>query len=451
MPRWVFFDEKCAPMRPMKRRRREREAEGEPAKRPAAAEGRPPPLRAACRGEYVHPALRCAAVQRKGFGCVTSAKLRAGELLLVARGLRFSSASAEPGRRDGGLFLAEALQQLGALVHGDAADATALLGSWRGLCPREPSVALRAPLLAQTATLTELLALHGANCGVRGIGDLVDLVLKIECNAFAGGLFPLAACLNHSCRPNVAVTLRRAKSLGPGGEESETSTHETRALRDIGAGEELCIHYLGLAAQHRGRWERRHVLSNGPRGFICCCAGCASCAGDAAGSMRCTHGARDESDGDSTAAAAAAAVRPIEWLEMLANRERRDISSGWCTQTALDRWAACGRCCSKGRTCRPAATAADLRACERALQAAPSADDLHAPRWGVSLEPACLSPQLSRRLSAICNPTRYCNLAHLYFLLLHMCLAVARGGDEAGGGGHTPAPLAAIHIVGGAC
>ena len=212
---------------------------------------------------------------------------------------------------------------------------------------------------------------------MEGVNDLVDLVLKIECNAFEGGIFPLAACFNHSCRANVAVALQQRDRAGlpRGGEE----VYEARALTDVAAGEELCINYLGLVAQHRGRWERQAQLQRGPRGFVCSCAACAG-ADAGAGTLRCAHGECGEAGGMGTAS-----TPPMEWMAALAEGEKRSTDDGcWCVQTALDCWSPCERCSSAGRTtCRPAASAAELTACERALRASPSAEELRAPYWGL--------------------------------------------------------------------
>ena len=75
-----------------------------------------------------------------------------GELLLRARGLRFSAASSADAERTGSAFLAESLQQLCELRAGspaDLADADALLRGWRRLCPRPVPSAAKAPLEAQ--------------------------------------------------------------------------------------------------------------------------------------------------------------------------------------------------------------------------------------------------------------------------------------------------------------
>jgi hypothetical protein len=453
----------------------------------SSEQDKPPPLRAACRGEHVHAALHCAPSEGGGFGCVAAAGLVPGELLLVARGLRFSSASATPECRDGGLFLAEALQQLQALTTADPSDAAALLRSWRALCPRPPVPhAQRAPLLAQSAALAEVLAQHGPRCGV-STDELVDLVLKIECNAFEGGHFPLAACFNHSCRPNVAMALqprrrRRQQEEEEGEEEGEgEEVYEARALVGVGAGEELCINYLGLPAQHRGRWERRAQLARGPRGFVCRCAACAGvgAGADDSGTLRCAHDAQQHHGTDDEASSTSCASGDYAWLVNLADEKRhcRRRSGSWCVQTALESWSACERCSGGSASaaaggdrdrprCRPAASAAELAECERVLRAPPAnAAELWAPRWGVrsssSLAPATARPR-PLGSAAACGPWHPMHVAKAaewqqccggVWVICHVlgcCVAcVARGGDEAGRGRHAPAALATLHGLGG--
>ncbi|PSK57777.1 Vacuolar protein sorting-associated protein 17 [Elsinoe australis] len=72
------------------------------------------------------------------------------------------------------------------------------------------------------------------------------------------GLFPLAARLNHSCRPNVFH--RHNHLIG------RLTIH---ALRDIEAGEEVCTSYIDVVHPMR---ERRRILRHW--GFKCACGEC---------------------------------------------------------------------------------------------------------------------------------------------------------------------------------
>jgi hypothetical protein len=77
------------------------------------------------------------------------------------------------------------------------------------------------------------------------------------------GMFTLHSCFNHSCDPNVAVSFGVDSEIG------------VVALRDIAAGEELCITYIAqvyLALEPAAK--RRERLR--PYFFVCQCAKCAA-------------------------------------------------------------------------------------------------------------------------------------------------------------------------------
>ena len=71
------------------------------------------------------------------------------------------------------------------------------------------------------------------------------------------GLFPLCSILNHSCYPNTIYT-------------SHLSSLSMRVIREVAAGEELTVNYVGL---YGGRWERRRELRDSKK-FDCRCRRC---------------------------------------------------------------------------------------------------------------------------------------------------------------------------------
>ncbi|OBZ67855.1 SET domain-containing protein 5 [Grifola frondosa] len=75
------------------------------------------------------------------------------------------------------------------------------------------------------------------------------------------GVFLLGARLNHSCAPNVARSW-----------DSCARTMTFRALRDISAGEELCVNYVDVLGTRAQRAEEL----KGAFGFLCACEECAS-------------------------------------------------------------------------------------------------------------------------------------------------------------------------------
>ena len=321
------------------------------------ADAHDPPAPALCatlRGEFVHAtALRCAEVLGKGLGVVAGHDIAPGELLLRARGLRFSAAASdehEDGEGGGAAFLAEALSQLCELRAGsaaDLADADALIRGWRGLCPRPVPPDARAPLDAQAELLGEMLA-HFEGCGVADVNELIELVVKVECNAFEGGLFPLAAMFNHSCAANCSVALRQIQlPQAPGGADDSAINggeygnggmaaawvYEVRSMAEITAGDELCLSYLGLAEQPLAGFGRRARLAGW--GFECACVRCAAVGKSPMGrreaelsAVRCANCARSQNSSGSRGSDACGDV----W------------SGGWCLQASTSHIGPCLAC-----------------------------------------------------------------------------------------------------------
>lgn len=102
--------------------------------------------------------------------------------------------------------------------------------------------------------------------------DLVTLMSVVNSNAhtvcpdtapeqaLGVGLYPLSSVFNHSCEPNVVFVTE-----GGGG-----ARLAYRAIRDIAAGEELCVNYVDLCAPTEAR--RRALLDASH--FLCRCDRC---------------------------------------------------------------------------------------------------------------------------------------------------------------------------------
>ncbi|XP_041057446.1 SET and MYND domain-containing protein 5 isoform X2 [Carcharodon carcharias] len=87
-------------------------------------------------------------------------------------------------------------------------------------------------------------------------------------NCEGSGLYILQSCCNHSCDPNAETSFP----------ENNFLLHLT-ALRDIKAGEEVCITYLDCCQRERSRHTRHRILRENYL-FICSCPKCVAQAGD---------------------------------------------------------------------------------------------------------------------------------------------------------------------------
>lgn len=85
--------------------------------------------------------------------------------------------------------------------------------------------------------------------------------LTIKTKSYATGVFPVTALCNHSCDPNCVWVQNPRVGLGV-----------LVTIREIGAGEELCISYKQPWSRMRGD-ERRKWLREG-YGFECGCVAC---------------------------------------------------------------------------------------------------------------------------------------------------------------------------------
>ena len=82
------------------------------------------------------------------------------------------------------------------------------------------------------------------------VDALLLTVLRLDINTFAYGLYPLATRFNHSCRPNAcAVPLPDPHCIEVvQARPRRRSVVQVVTLADIGAGEEVCLSYLGSTA-----------------------------------------------------------------------------------------------------------------------------------------------------------------------------------------------------------
>ena len=89
-----------------------------------------------------------------------------------------------------------------------------------------------------------------------GLSEAYNTIPETE----GSGLYPALALINHSCAPNVALEFLDGTTQG-----------SVVALRDIGAGEEVCHCYVEQEALPT-KEERRNALSQ--YGFVCDCEAC---------------------------------------------------------------------------------------------------------------------------------------------------------------------------------
>ena len=118
--------------------------------------------------------------------------------------------------------------------------------------------------------------------------DLHLLVLRLDLNTFAPGVFPHAAYFNHSCRPSACVFVIDDDDVsdqdddGDDEEEEEEEVHgdddgtvllEVRAIAPVKTGEQVFISYLSEAQLCLPADQRKRHLSTTYR-FNCTCSRC---------------------------------------------------------------------------------------------------------------------------------------------------------------------------------
>ena len=94
------------------------------------------------------------------------------------------------------------------------------------------------------------------------MAHLTDLIDEVECECEGTGFFSLQSLVNHSCVPNVKIEQR---------EDDLDSTIKFTATREIKAGEELTMNYIGDGLDFESRTDALKDY-----GFTCTCPLCAS-------------------------------------------------------------------------------------------------------------------------------------------------------------------------------
>ena len=87
-------------------------------------------------------------------------------------------------------------------------------------------------------------------------------------NNEGSGLYVLQSCINHSCSPNANVEF-----------PYDNNRLVVKAVRNIRAGEEICIAYLDECQLERSRHSRQKALSSLYL-FVCQCNKCVQQSGD---------------------------------------------------------------------------------------------------------------------------------------------------------------------------
>ncbi|KNC82544.1 hypothetical protein SARC_05171 [Sphaeroforma arctica JP610] len=108
--------------------------------------------------------------------------------------------------------------------------------------------------------------------GLNGTDALTRMLLALQFNGFASGLYLHLSIVNHSCNPNCVKT---SGLQLPEDNASAWGYSEIRAARDIRKGEELVISYLQPQEQSTPRRQKqlRHAFH-----FECVCDWCLPCA-----------------------------------------------------------------------------------------------------------------------------------------------------------------------------
>jgi len=92
--------------------------------------------------------------------------------------------------------------------------------------------------------------------------DLDEVVGGDFLNCEGAGLYPLQSKCNHSCQPNAEVAF-----------ENGDHKLQLKAIRDIQAGDEICISYIACCELDRSRHSRQKLLQQNYV-FVCRCEKC---------------------------------------------------------------------------------------------------------------------------------------------------------------------------------
>eukprot|EP01043_Picozoa_sp_COSAG02_P020596 COSAG02_NODE_1020_length_15166_cov_48.849671_9_plen_527_part_00 len=246
------------------------------------------------RGEYVHPSVRCAAVEGKALGLVLRHPVPAGTLLLRSVGLRVV-----PEADGASVCLSGVFGSLDALAKARPRVHQRLLHRFAMMAPRpirqldrdayvaKQSVAGALPeaTVEQRRVLYEQwlgkLICGASECGLATGADALDFLVRLSHNIFDEGASAGAALLNHSCAPNVAMSCILGElDPHPDSEQGQSEvdkilcSFDVWSVEDMDAGAELSPSYLSLDEQLLPTAERRAKLEKW--GFRCNCARCSN-------------------------------------------------------------------------------------------------------------------------------------------------------------------------------
>ncbi len=250
------------------------------------------------RGEYVHPSVRCAAVEGKALGLVLRHPVPAGTLLLRSVGLRIV-----PETDGASVCLSGLFGSLAALAKARPRVHQRLLHRFAMMAPRpitqldrdayvaKQSVADAPPeaTAEQRRVLYEqwlgTLICDASGCGLATGADALDLLIRLSHNIFDEGASAGAALLNHSCAPNVAMSCTLGEldphadsDLGQSEVDKILCSFDVWSVEAMDAGAELSWSYLSLDEQLLPTAERRAKLEKW--GFRCNCTRCSNHASD---------------------------------------------------------------------------------------------------------------------------------------------------------------------------
>ena len=320
-------------------------------------------------GEYVHPSVRCTAVEGKALGLVLQHPVPGGTLLLRSVGLRVV-----PEADGASVCLAALLDSLAALAKARPHTHERLLHRFATMAPRPITRPHRDAYVAnqsvvgvgppgataeQRRTAYEqwlgTLVDNAPGCGLASGADALDLLVRLSRNIYDQGASAGAALLNHSCAPNVALSCTVGE-LQPGSDDGQDDAQLNEILCSfdvwsvdaIDAGAELSASYLSFEEQLLPTVARRAKLQEW--GFHCNCT-------------RCSNDASDSSE------ALLTAVRCLE------------CETGYCSSigASQDRFAACIVC---GRPAPADAGVSDLLSnTERALEVAATYEGDPETQW----------------------------------------------------------------------
>jgi hypothetical protein len=254
-------------------------------------------LRELLPGEYVHPAVRCAAVAGKELGLVLAQSVPGGTLLLRTAGLRIV-----PEAGGGSIDLADLFRRLASLARARPGMYERLRRRFDTMAPRPIGRAHRDAYIAKQSVagpgasveqrraafaqwLSQLLE-RAPGCSLANAIEALDLLVRLSSNIYDEGASAGVALMNHSCAPNVAMSCtlgdpsdpqqqsERPNDGGATTDDPALCCFDVWSVDTIDAGAELTPSYLSAAEQLMPTAARRAKLREW--GFHCTCARCSS-------------------------------------------------------------------------------------------------------------------------------------------------------------------------------